>query len=86
MTKRPNNVGLVFAILLGGWHFLWAALVAAGWAQPLINFIFWLHFIRPVYVIERFDIGIAFLLVAVTAAIGYAMGWSMAMLWNKLHK
>ena len=64
----------------------WSVLVAAGWAQPLINFIFWIHFIRPVYVVENFNIGVAVLLIAVTGAIGYAIGWSLAMLWNKLHK
>ena len=86
MTMHPHKLALVFAVLLGGWHLLWSALVAVGWAQPLINFIFWLHFIRPVYVIERFNIGTALLLITVTAAIGYAIGWSLAVLWNKLHK
>jgi hypothetical protein len=86
VIMRPYKVALVFAILFGGWHLLWSVLVAAGWAQPLINFIFWIHFIRPVYVIDRFSVGIALLLIAVTAAIGYAIGWSLAVLWNKLHK
>jgi hypothetical protein len=37
-------------------------------------------------VIERFNIGVALLLIAVTGGIGYAIGWSFAVLWNKLHK
>ena len=82
---RPHRAGLVLAIFLGGWHLFWAALVAAGWAQPLINFVLWLHFIRPVYVVESFDVGIASLLVGITAGIGYALGWGFAVLWNKLH-
>ncbi len=86
VTIRANRAALILAILLGGWHLLWSVLVAAGWAQPLIDFIFWIHFIRPVYVIERFNIGIALLLIGVTAAIGYAIGWIFAVLWNKLHK
>lgn len=85
MTLRPHRAGLVLAIFLGGWHLFWAALVAAGWAQPLINFVLWLHFIRPVYVVESFDVGIASLLVGITAGIGYALGWGFAVLWNKLH-
>jgi Exopolysaccharide synthesis, ExoD len=36
-------------------HLLWVLLVASGWAQPLMDFVFWLHCIRPVYVIEGFD-------------------------------
>ena len=86
VTINPNRAALIIAILLGGWHLLWSVLVAVGWAQSLIDFIFWIHFIRPVYVIERFNIGIALLLIAVTAGIGYAIGWSFAVLWNKLHK
>jgi len=40
----------------------------------------------PVYVVERFNIDIALILIAVTGAIGYATGWSLAMLRDKLHK
>ena len=86
MTIRPNSAALVLAMLLGSWHLLWAALVAAGWAQPLIDFIFWIHFIRPVYVVEKFNVGTALLLIGVTAAIGYVVGWCFAVLWNKLHR
>ncbi len=86
ITIRPSRAALIFAILLGSWHLLWSVLVAAGWAQALIDFIFWIHFIRPVYVIQKFNIGIALLLISVTAAVGYAIGWIFAVLWNKLHK
>jgi hypothetical protein len=50
-----GNAGFALGSLLGGLHLLWALLVASGWAQPLMDFIFWLHFIRPVYMIEAFD-------------------------------
>jgi hypothetical protein len=59
--------------------------VALGWAQPLSDFIFRIHFIRPVYVIEPFRAGLALALVAVTTAIGAVVGWSFAVLWNRLH-
>ena len=85
VTIRPDRTALILAILLGSWHLVWALLVAAGWAQPLIDFIFWIHFIQPVYAIQKFNIGIALLLVGVTAAIGYVIGWIFAVLWNKLH-
>jgi hypothetical protein len=86
IAMHAHRAALIVAILLGGWHLAWSILVAVGWAQPLIDFIFWIHFIRPVYVIERFNPGIALLLIAVTASIGYAIGWSFAVLWNKLQK
>jgi len=64
----------------------WAALVASGWAQPVIDFILWIHFIKPVYVIEPFSVAIAVILVTVTAAIGFMIGSIFALAWNALHK
>ena len=81
-----NSAGLVVAVLLGGWHLLWALLVACGVAQALIDFVFWLHFIRPVYVIETFNALRAAGLVMLTAGIGYAAGAAFAFLWNHLHR
>jgi hypothetical protein len=46
-----------------------------GWAQPIIDFIFWAHMIRPVYVIKPFDSVAAVTLIIVTAAIGYIFGF-----------
>lgn len=83
---NSNKAGLVFGALLGGWHFLWSILVALHWAQPVIDFIFWIHFIKPVYVIEDFAFGRAVILVAVLAVLGYAIGYSFAFLWNRIHR
>jgi hypothetical protein len=63
-------------------HFLWALLVASGVAQPLMDFIFWLHFIRPVYMVERFEPIRAIGLVLLTGTVGYAIGSAFALLWN----
>lgn len=82
---NPHKAGLVLGALLGGWHFLWAILVAVGWAQPLINFVFWIHFIQPIYVIGPFHAHVAAILIAVTAAIGYTIGYIFGVLWNQIH-
>ena len=81
----PNKAGLVLGALAGAWHLLWSALVFVGWAQPVINFIFWIHFIKPVYVIEPFKVGIAIVLIMVTVVIGYVIGLLFGVLWNRIH-
>ena len=81
-----NRAGLIGALMLGGWHLLWSLIVATGLAQPLMDFIFWLHFIRPVYVIETFEPMRAGALVLLTATLGYAIGWVLGMLRNCLRR
>jgi hypothetical protein len=82
---NPNKAGLALGILIGGWHLLWASLVAVGWAQPVIDFVFWMHFIRPAWTIGTFHPGIALVLISVTAATGYAFGYLFGWLWNWIH-
>ena len=79
---NPNKAGFVLGALLGGWHFLWALMVALGWAQAVADFIFWIHFIKPIYIIAPFSAGLALLLIVVTTAIGYAFGYVFGVLWN----
>ena len=65
---------------------LWALLVLLGWAQPLMDFVFWAHMINPVYVVKAFDPKAAATLVVITFIMGYAFGFVGALLWNKLHR
>jgi hypothetical protein len=85
-TVNPNRAGLVFGAALGGWHFLWALLVAVGYAQWVMNFIFWMHFITPPYTVGRFNAEIALILILVTGAIGYVSGYVLGLLWNWIHR
>ncbi|MBF9233412.1 hypothetical protein [Microvirga alba] len=80
------KAGLSVGVLLGAWHLGWALLVALGWAQPLINFVLWIHFIQPIYVIGPFDLTRAALLVVVTTVAGFVIGWAFAAIWNRLHR
>ncbi len=82
---KPIKTRLFLVALVGGCHFLWALSVAIGWAQPIINFIFWMHFIKPIYLIEPFNIGTAVILVVVTAALGFVIGYIFAAIWNWVH-
>lgn len=81
---NKNTIGLILGTFFGIVHVFWALLVAIGLAQPLMNFIFDIHFINNPYQIIQFDLGKALLLVIVTFAIGYIFGWIFAAIWNKL--
>jgi hypothetical protein len=65
---------LVGAGIMAGLHAAWAGLVASGYAQSLMDFIFRLHFIEPVYRIVAFDLQTAGLLIAVTGSLGALAG------------
>lgn len=80
------KAGIVLGIVFGTWHLCWSILVAAGWAQPIIDFVFWMHFIKPVYVIEPFELARMIILVAVTTALGAAIGALFGLVWNLFHK
>ena len=70
-------------------RFLIMALLTLGTAahaQAIINFVFWLHFIKPVFAIDPFDGMRATVLVLVTGAVGFVIGAVFAVIWNALHK
>lgn len=73
-----------FGVILGLWHLGWAAIVAAGIAQPVINFIYSIHFIEPNVTIRPFDLSSAFLLVASTTIGGFVFGYLFALIWNRI--
>ena len=83
---NPNKVGLVAGALIGGWHLFWALLVLLGWAQPIIDFIFWAHMIQPIYMIKPSDPLAAVTLIGITVVIGYVFGFLGALIWNRLHR
>ena len=82
----PRRVGTALAIVSGGGHLTWSMLVLFGWAQPLIDFVFWLHFITPPYQVSAFVPARALGLVAFTAGLAYVLGCGFGAVWNRLQR
>jgi hypothetical protein len=82
---HPIKAGVTLAALFGGWHVCWVMLVATGLAQSVIDFVFWIHFIKPVYVIGTFNLAVAVVLIFVTTILGFVLGFVFSVLWNKVH-
>jgi hypothetical protein len=80
---NPNKVGLTFGSVLGGWHLVWAILVALNWAQPLYDFILWAHMIHLQITIGPFDLIAAITLIVITSIVGYLFGCIGALVWNR---
>jgi hypothetical protein len=83
---NPLKAGVAIGTLLGGYHLCWSLFVALGWAQPLIDFVFWMHFIQPGFVIRPFSLPAAAALIAFTFMAGFVIAFFFAVLWNRLHR
>jgi hypothetical protein len=82
---NPAKVGFVLGALIGGGHLLWAFVVALGWAQPIIDFAFWIHFLKPVYVVAPFNAGVAIVLIVVSSVVGFVVGYVFGVIWKRVH-
>ena len=86
MKVNKHHIGLILGSFLGFWHVVWSLFLGLGLAQPLLDFVFKLHRIVPMYQILPFDFVTAVELVTVTFVIGYMGGWVLGTIWNKVHK
>jgi len=84
--SNPNKVGIVFALLLGGWHLAWSILVATGLGQVLYDFVLWAHMIQLAIKVGPFNLTASITLIVVTGVIGYVVGYVGALVWNRLHQ
>lgn len=80
----PSKTALTLGTLFAAFHLVWIGLVWAGWAQPVLDFVFWAHMIQSIYVVKPFDPFAAFILVGFTFSTGFALGLLGAVFWNNL--
>jgi len=82
---HPVKAGLALGATIALVHTFWVLMVAAGVAQRWTDFIFWMHFVQPVWIILPFDLGTALMLIGMTAICGFGIGIVFAFVWNRLH-
>lgn len=83
---KPQKTALVVGLFVGGVHVFWSMLILFGLGQPLLDWIYWLHFLTNPFTVAPFDITRALFLIVVTFVVGYTAGWCFALLWNKYSK
>jgi hypothetical protein len=86
MQLNKNMVGLALGALMGSFHLVWGLLVAFGWAQAVLDFIFNIHMLSNPVVVNSFSVGLTVALVIVTFVVGYILGWVFAWFSNMIHK
>ncbi len=82
MQISSVRLGLIFGLFLAIVHAAWALLVAIGWAQPFLDFVFWAHFITPPYQVEAFEFVRAAVLTGFVFIVGLVFGVVGGCLWN----
>ncbi|MBI2631012.1 hypothetical protein HYW73_02245 [Candidatus Nomurabacteria bacterium] len=66
-------------------HVVWVLLVALGWAQPWMNFVYGMHLLNNPFVIMPFDLTRAVSVVIIAFIMGNIVGNVFAWIWNKVH-
>lgn len=85
MINSPR-AALAMAAVIACWHGLWSVLVASGEAQSVLDFVFWLHFLQPAYVVEPFDLMRSVRLILFTAMFAGALAYAVSVTWNGLQR
>ena len=76
------RTGFALGAFLGLSHLIWAAVVAFGTAQQLIDFLLRIHFMEMTVHVIPFDPALAGTLVVATSVIGFLVGAAFAAIWN----
>jgi amino acid transporter len=86
MKFEANKVGLFTGICLAVCHAVWSIMVAVGFAKLYLNWIFGLHFLKNPFMVTKFGLPKALLLIVFTFIVGYVGGYFFTLLWNRMVK
>ncbi|WP_062309854.1 hypothetical protein [Polynucleobacter sinensis] len=86
MKNSINSIdaALLLGMLFGVIHLSWLILVYLKYAQVFLDFIYWAHFIKPIFEVQSFDMGRALILLALTVSVGAVLGYVLSKLFNTL--
>jgi len=80
------QVSIISGFSLASLHICWAILVALGWAQSVIDFIFKLHMLSSPFQVQQFELTFALGLVGVTFLVGCFYGIIFFVVMNAFQK
>ncbi len=83
---NPKRTAIAVGTFAAAMHVIWAVVVAAGFAQGLIDWVTGLHFLNTAITVSAFDAVTASTLVATTFVVGAIVGWIFALSWNRSKK
>ena len=81
---NEHAVGLTLGVVVGLMHLGWAIVVALGYAQGLLDWIYSLHFLDNPSTVTEFQMQKAVMLVIVTSLVGYVVGYVGTWVWNRV--
>jgi len=81
-----GETGLAFGVVVGLAHVVWVALVALGQAQPLLDFLFRIHFVAVDFWVQPFEPNLAAEAVAISFVASSAAAALFAIIWNLLDR
>lgn len=86
MKLNSIKTGLSLGLFTGSMHLLWILLILFGAAQPLLDFVYKMHFLNNPFTVQTLTFGLALTLIVITSAVGALAGWFFAVLWNYFHE
>ena len=81
---NPIDTALLLGMLFGILHLSWLILVYLKYAQIFLDFIYWAHFIKPIFEVESFDAGRSMILLALSVSVGFVLGYIFSKIFNAL--